>query len=220
MDPNNRLLAFVPPRRLEAEFVRDNALFIAGLLNLDIGGPSAHPYQPAGYYANIQFPDRDYFPERDDRQYRRGVYTHWQRTFLHPMLANFDAPSREECTAIRVVSNTPQQALTLLNDPSFVEAARVFAANLLGVAKQNDEQRLNTAFQRALARLPNNKEKQSLLKFLAEQREHYSQDSDEASRLMKVGFATAPESKSQVELAAWTQVCRVILNLQETVTRY
>ncbi len=220
IDPNNRLLAFEPPRRLEAEFVRDNALFIAGLLNLDIGGPSAHPYQPAGYYANIQFPDRDYFPEKDDRQYRRGLYTHWQRTFLHPMLANFDAPSREECTAIRVVSNTPQQALTLLNDPSFVEAARVFAADLLAVTKQSDEKGLIAAFERALARPPNNKEKQSLLKFLAEQRQHYSQERGEASRLSKVGFASAPEKIPASELAAWTQVCRVILNLQETLTRY
>jgi hypothetical protein len=220
IDPNNRLLAFEPPRRLEAEFVRDNALFIAGLLNLDIGGPSAHPYQPAGYYVNLQFPDRDYFPEHDDRQYRRGLYTHWQRTFLHPMLANFDAPSREECTAIRVVSNTPQQALTLLNDPTFVEASRVFAANLLAPANQNDEQRLNAAFERALARSPNNREKQSLLKFLTEQRDHYSQDSNEASKLQKVGFSKTPENVRPTELAAWTQVCRVILNLQETVTRY
>jgi len=127
IDPANRLLVSQSPRRLEAELVRDNALFIAGLLNPDIGGPSAHPYQPAGYYANLQFPDRDYYPEPDERQYRRGVYTHWQRTFLHPMLANFDAPSREECVASRNVSNTPQQALTLLNDPSFVEASRAFA---------------------------------------------------------------------------------------------
>jgi len=93
LDPQNRWLASQNPRRLDAEFVRDNALFTAGLLNLDLGGPSARPYQPAGYYANLQFPDRDYYPERDERQYRRGVYTHWQRTFLHPMLATFDAPS-------------------------------------------------------------------------------------------------------------------------------
>ena len=113
VDPGNRLLASQSPRRLEAEFVRDNALAIAGLLNLDMGGPSVFPYQPAGYYANLQFPDRDYVADRDDRQYRRGVYMHWQRTFLQPMLANFDAPPREECTAARNVANTPQQALTL-----------------------------------------------------------------------------------------------------------
>ena len=128
LDPGNRLLASQSPRRLEAEFVRDNALAISGLLNLDLGGPSVYPYQPAGYYSNLQFPDRDYVTDADDRQYRRGVYMHWQRTFLQPMLANFDAPPREECTVARNVANTPQQALTLLNDPSFVEAARASGA--------------------------------------------------------------------------------------------
>src|SRR5215472_13550040 len=96
VDPMNRLLSFQSPRRLEAEFVRDNALAIAGLLNLEIGGPSVHPYQPAGYYANLQFPTRDYHADTDERQYRRGLYMHWQRSILHPMLANFDAPAREE----------------------------------------------------------------------------------------------------------------------------
>ena len=138
LDPANHWLARQSPRRLEAEFVRDQALFAAGLLNLDVGGPSVHPYQPAGYYANLQFPNRVYRPDQDDRQYRRGVYMHWQRTFLHPMLANFDAPSREECTASRVISNTPQQALTLLNDPTFVEAARVFAQSLLSDGAASD----------------------------------------------------------------------------------
>ena len=220
IDPNNRLLAAQTPRRLEAEFIRDNALFIAGLLNLDMGGPSVHPYQPAGYYANIQFPDRDYYPELDQRQYRRGLYMHWQRTFLHPMLANFDAPAREECTAIRVVSNTPQQALTLLNDPEFVEAARVFAGRLLLPAKKSDAQRLDSAFELALARPARDKEKASLLKFLAKQREHFQQENDEPVKLMKVGIAVPPKGIDKSELAAWTQVCRVILNLQETVTRY
>src|SRR5207302_8216547 len=155
IDPNNRLLACQAPRRLEAEFVRDNALFIAGLLNEEIGGPSAFPYQPAGYYAYLQFPDRDYYASLDERQYRRGLYSHWQRAFLQPMLANFDAPSREECTANRVVSDTPQQALTLLNDRTFVEAARVFAAHILTQVGGSDEQKLNAAFQRAVALLPN-----------------------------------------------------------------
>jgi len=220
LDPNNRLLAAQTPRRLEAEFVRDNALFIAGLLNEEIGGPSAFPYQPAGYYANIQFPDRDYYPDTDERQYRRGIYTHWQRTFLHPMLANFDAPSREECTANRVVSNTPQQALTLLNDPTFTEASRVFAARLLAADGQSDEQRLDAAFQRALSRSAKTKERASLLKFLAAQREHYQQETDEAVKLMKVGLAPASRNGDKSELAAWTQICRVILNLNETITRY
>jgi hypothetical protein len=200
--------------------VRDNALWIAGLLNEQIGGPSAHPYQPAGYYANIQFPDRDYYPDTDERQYRRGLYTHWQRTFFHPMLANFDAPSREECTACRVVSNTPQQALTLLNDPTFVEAARVFAARVLEARCGGDEPRLDLAFERALARPPSDKENASLLKFLTMQREHYTPETEAAGKLAHVGNASSPKNLSKAELAAWTQVCRVLLNLQETITRY
>ena len=192
IDSNNRLLASQNPRRLEAEFVRDNALTIAGLLDDDIGGPSVRPYQPAGYYANLQFPDREYVAHDDDRQYRRGVYVHWQRTFLQPMLANFDAPSREECTAARIVSNTPQQALTLLNDPSFVEAAGAFASRLTG----SDSERIDRAYQSALGRPAKSVEKESLLRFLAEQR-------------MTID-----------EAAAWTSVCRVILNLHETITIY
>jgi hypothetical protein len=220
IDPNNRLLACQTPRRLEAEFVRDNALFIAGLLNEDIGGPSAHPYQPGGYYANLQFPDRDYFPEKDDRQYRRGVYSHWQRTFLHPMLANFDAPSREECTANRIISNTPQQALTLLNDPTFVEASRVFAARVLAAKAKSDEERLEFAFERALSRQPTGRELESLLRFLAAQRESTDSNPDDAAKLIRVGIASPQTNTNLSELAAWTQVCRVILNLHETITKY
>jgi hypothetical protein len=220
MDPNNRLLASQSPRRLEAEFVRDNALTIAGLLNEEVGGPSAHPYQPAGYYVNLQFPDRDYYPEKDERQYRRGVYAHWQRTFLQPMMANFDAPSREECTAARIVSNTPQQALTLLNDPTFMEASRVFAERVLASDCKSDEQRIDWAFERALSRDGKQKEKLSLLKFLEVQKAHYESDATEAGGLIKIGNSRAPKSDSPVELAAWTQVCRVILNLNETITCY
>ena len=219
-DPGNRLLASQSPRRLEAEFVRDNALFIAGLLNPDIGGPSAHPYQPAGYYANLQFPDRDYRPDLDDRQYRRGVYTHWQRTFLHPMLANFDAPSREECVASRNVSNTPQQALTLLNDPTFLEASRVLATKLLSLQRASDDARLDRAYETALARPIKPPEQRSLEQFLALQREHYKSSPEAAKKLAQIGLAPEPKGVDETELAAWTQVCRVILNLHETITKY
>jgi hypothetical protein len=220
LDPNNRWLASQSPRRLEAEFVRDNALAIAGLLNGEMGGPSVRPYQPAGYYAYLQFPDRDYDANRDERQYRRGLYMHWQRAFLHPMLANFDAPSREECTANRVVSDTPQQALTLLNDPTFVEASRVFAAHLLQQPLGSDEKTLQEAFERALARLPKQNEAASLLEFLDVQRQTYNNNPADAEKLLHVGDAPFPKQGKPVEEAAWTQVCRVILNLHETITRY
>jgi hypothetical protein len=216
----NRLIARQARFRLDAEFVRDNALAISGLLNMEIGGPSTHPYQPAGYYANLQFPDRDYYADKDDRQYRRGVYAHWQRTFLQPMLANFDAPSREECVGFRMLSNTPQQALTLLNDPTFVEAARVLAQNLLKSPARTDEERLQFAFQRTLARPIKSNELASLKKFLRAQREHLRNDREEPVKIQKVGLAPMPRDADPIELGAWTSVCRVILNLHETITIY
>jgi hypothetical protein len=220
IDPNNRLVAYQSPRRLEAEFVRDNALAIAGLLHRDMGGPAVRPYQPAGYYVNLQFPDRDYIPHRDERQYRRGVYMHWQRTFLHPMLANFDAPSREECTASRTVANTPQQALTLLNDPTFVEASRVLAQDLLAAPTRSDQDRINLLFERALARPAKDREKQSLAVFLAQQRQTYRGNPEDARKLLGAGLAPLAKDIDERELAAWTSLCRVVLNLHETMTRY
>ncbi len=219
IDPANRLFAFQNPRRLDAEFVRDNALKIAGLLNTDLGGPPVHPYQPAGYYANIQFPDRDYIPERDERQWRRGIYTHWQRTFLQPMLAAFGAPSREDCTAFRIMTNSPQQALTLLNDPEFVEAARVFAAHILA-STSDDSTRLERIFIQALARNPRPNERKSLLEFLTQLRQAYHEKPDDAKKLLQIGFASTPTTADPIELAAWTSLCRVVLNLHETITRY
>ncbi len=219
-DPNNRLLASQNPRRLEAEFVRDNALAIAGLLTLDVGGPPCKPYQPAGYYANIQFPDRNYVADTDAREYRRGLYMHRQRTFEHPMLANFDAPSREDCVASRSSANTPQQALTLLNDPTFVEAARVFAADLLQPKQPSDAARLTAAYRRTLARAPKPQEQQSLLVFLQQMRLAYRERPQDARSLVKVGLSPVRGDIAPVELAAWTSVCRVLLNLNETITRY
>ena len=217
-DPGDRLLSSQFPRRLEAEFVRDNALAAAGLINLDLGGPSVFPYQPEGYYANIQFPNRKYIADTGDREYRRGLYMHWQRTFLHPMLANFDAPSREDAICTRNLSNTPQQALTLLNDPEFVEAARVLAEKTLA-ASASDDGRLEFVFQRALCRSPKQNERQSLAAFLTEQRAYYAAHKDDADKLIHIGIAPVARV-DETELAAWATVCRVVLNLHETITRY
>ena len=130
-DPDNRLYARQTRHRLDAEMVRDNALAVSGLLSPRAGGPSTHPYQPAGYWAYLNFPPREWDDSPGEDQYRRGLYTWWQRTFPQPSLVAFDAPSREECTGDRVRSNVPQQALALLNDPTYVEAARVFAERIL-----------------------------------------------------------------------------------------
>ncbi len=220
LDPNNRLLASQNPRRLEAEFIRDNALSISGQLCRDMGGPPVKPYQPAGYYANLQFPDRPYTPDKDEREWRRGVYIHWQRTFVLPMLLNFDGPSREDCIASRNVANTPQQALTLLNDPIFVEASRVFASNLLIQQGGTDELKITRAYQIAVARKPQSSELKSLLNFLKQTRETYKQNPDDAKKLLSIGYAERATGTDLNELAAWTNVCRILLNLQETITRY
>ncbi len=222
IDPDNRLLAEQSARRLDAEFVRDNALSISGLLSDGIiGGPSVKPYQPDGYFANLTFPERNYVPNTGDEQYRRGLYMHWQRTFMHPMLAGFDAPSREECTADRFQSNSPQQALTLLNDPSFVEAARGFALRLEREKPDvDDAEKINHAMRLALSRDAKPGELESLTKFLRKQREIYQSKPGDAEAFLGTGFSDSGAGHDSVELAAWSQLCRVILNLHESITRY
>jgi hypothetical protein len=137
--------------------------------------------------------------------------------FLHPMLVNFDAPARDECTALRSYSNTPQQALTLLNDPVFVEAARAFAARLL--ARPADE-RLALAFRLAVGREIKASERPSLEKLVADQKAYYQAHPEDATKLLKVGQAPTPAGLDPAELAAWTQACRVLLNSHEAITRY
>ncbi len=220
-DADNQLLARQRPRRLSAEMVRDNGLAIAGLLQADSGGPPIKPYQPTGYYANLQFPDRRYedSPVRD--QFRRGIYMHWQRAFLHPMLANFDAPSREDCIAMRNEANNPQQALTLLNDPAFVEMSVAFAARVLKAkGEESVESQIQFAYQCALLREPNEMETGSLVYLLDELKAVYDADRDAAKALIDTGLSMSGNGLDPVLLAAWANVCRVILNLHETITRY
>jgi hypothetical protein len=198
IDPDNRMLSEQSPRRLDAEFIRDNALAISGLLyDYNIGGPSMQPYQPEGYWANLNFPERTYQASTGTDQYRRGLYTHWQRTFIHPMLAAFDAPSREECSADRFQSNSPQQALVLLNDPTFVEAAKALATRLeKEVPNGSDAEKIKHAYLLAISREPNAKELGNLEAFLVKLR------------------------KEDPDIDAMQQLCRVILNLHETITRF
>jgi len=218
-DPLNRLYARQSRFRIEAEFVRDTALAISGLLVRDIGGEPVRPYQPAKYYAYLNFPKRTYSHHRDERQYRRGVYVHWQRTFLHPMLLAFDAPSREECTAERPISNTPLAALTLLNDPSFVEASRAFAARILKEGGEEDDQKLAWAFGQAVSREPSEREMTLLRELLKKHRESFAADRAAAEKLQEVGMRPTPDDLDVVELSAWTSIARTILNLNETITR-
>jgi hypothetical protein len=201
-DPENIDLARQRAFRLPAEVIRDNALAISGLLVHEIGGGSIRPYQPAGYYRHLNFPTRKYSHHTDQRQYKRGIYIHWQRQFLHPMLKAFDAPMREECTAQRPISNTPLAALVLLNDPTFVEAATAFGQRMKDAAEaDNDTDRIRFGFQLATSRLPDEFETELLLKLLQNR------------------SSKAKGSTSQTE-AAWSEVARAILNLDEVLTRY
>lgn len=219
VDPYNRYYSHQSRHRLSAEMVRDNALAVSGLLNPAYGGPSVRPYQPEGYYRHLNFPTRKYHATDGERQWRRGVYVHWQRQFLHPMLKAFDAPSREECTAQRPQSNTPLAALVLLNDPTFVEAARAFADRILTEAPQDDAQRIDFAYQLALSRNAEPQEREILTKILTDNRQIYQADPQAAASFLQVGTQPADPKADAVELAAWTQVARVILNLDETITR-
>jgi hypothetical protein len=218
-DPQNRLLARQSRFRLDAELVRDNALAISGLLVRDIGGPSAKPYQPAGYYAALNFPKREYVPDIDENLWRRGVYTHWQRTFLLPSFIAFDAPSRDECTANRSPSNTPLQALVLLNDPTYVEAARVLAEKTMREGGNSFRAKLEWAFTRAVARPPARQEAKLLATLYERQRARYQRDEPAARELVSTGARPVAQDLPVAEVAAWTAVSRAILNLHETITR-
>jgi hypothetical protein len=218
-DPYNRELASQSRWRLEAELVRDNALSISGLLATRIGGPSVKPYQPDGYWENLNFPPRTYEASKGEDQYRRGLYTWWQRSFLHPSMVAFDAPSREECVAERNRSNIPQQALVLLNDPTYVEAARVFAGRILKEGGTEAETRLRWAWREALSRSPTSEELRSLEALLEKHLKEYRANETEAQQILSVGFLPSPTGLEPAEVAAWTSVARAILNLYETVTR-
>jgi hypothetical protein len=218
-DPYNREHARQSAFRLDAELVRDNSLAIAGLLSTKIGGPSVKPYQPDGYWENLNFPVRQYVADTGESQHRRGLYSWWQRSFLHPSLLAFDAPTREECCAERGRSNIPQQALVLLNDPTYVEAARAFAARILTECRGATPERIAWAWQRALQRAPRPEEQQTIEALVEQHLKIYRSSPDSAAAILGVGIAPVPDSIDKVELAAWTHVARVLLNLHETITR-
>jgi hypothetical protein len=219
LDPANRWLSRQNAFRIDAEFIRDNALAISGLLSDQVGGPSVKPYQPPGYWVFLNFPKREYQPDHGPNQFRRGLYTYWQRTFLHPSLLAFDASTREECVVQRPRSNTPLQALVLLNDPTYVEAARVLAARLIAEAGSDPSARLDRAFRLALARPPRPAESEILLQLVAKHEKQYRERPAAARALLGIGETPASGSVDLIDLAAWTSVTRALLNLHETITR-
>jgi hypothetical protein len=222
-DPENRLLARGPRFRLPAEMVRDNALAISGLLRFDVGGRSVFPYQPKGLWEEMafggDFSAQTYVQSHGSDLYRRSMYTFWKRSVPYPTLNTFDAPDREKCTARRSVTNTPLQALVVLNDPTYVEAARVFAERDLREAGPNRLDRIRFAFRLATDRDPTAQESAVLEKLYRKEMIHYDSDRAAATKLVSVGESKRDPKLDPAELAAWTLVTSTILNMDETMTK-
>ena len=221
MDPYNQYFSHQSRYRLPAELIRDNALSVAGLLNLEtVGGKSIKPAQPAKYYQHLNFPQRRYQPTSNADQWRRSVYIHWQRMFLHPTLKAFDAPSREECTAERPSSNTPSAALVLMNDPIFIEAARMLAARTLSLTPSEEfSVRLERLYQLALSRSPDSEEIKLLKSLYQSNYESFHQNPETAKAFLAIGQAKPETNLDEATLATWTSIARAVLNTNEFITR-
>ncbi|GAB4157955.1 MAG: PSD1 and planctomycete cytochrome C domain-containing protein [Planctomycetaceae bacterium] len=221
-DPENRLLARGPRFRLDAEAIRDNALFVSGLLVEKLGGPSVKPYQPKGLWKAVGYTDSNtanFVQDHGEKLYRRSMYTFWKRTSPPPSMAAFDAPSRESCTVRRERTNTPMQALLLMNDIQFVEASRKFAERIMKTGGKSLDEKMTFAFRSATARRPSASElkvmKDVYQSYLAE----YRKNPQAAAKLLSVGESPRDQSLNQAELAAWAMTANLILNLDETITK-
>jgi hypothetical protein len=213
----NRLLSRGPRGRLSAEMIRDQALMASGLLAEQLGGPSVRPYQPEGLLKEIAS-DTTYEQDHGPNLYRRSLYTYWKRTVAPPMMTNFDAAGRETCEVRQSRTNTPLQALNLLNDVTFVEAARVLTQYVLATF-DDDQQRLDLVFERLLTRLPSDRERDILLAGLSHHRERFAKDEAAAKVLIQTGEWPVADELPPAELAAWTTICSTIMNLDEAVTK-
>lgn len=215
-DRYNRLLGRGPRLRLDAEFVRDNALSVSGLLDETVGGPSVKPYQPPGIWDGT---DARYEQDKGEKLYRRGMYVFWRRSAHYPSFATFDAPNREVCTFLRQRTQTPLQSLVLMNDPVYVEAARALAARAWREAPTDPERRLVRAFRHVLGRVPAPEELAVLRSTYATELARFEKDPAAAKALLGVGESALPKDIPAPGLAAMTAVANVLLNLNETITR-
>jgi hypothetical protein len=219
-DPDNRMLARGPRFRLPAEMIRDQALFVSGLLVEKIGGPPVKPYQPDGLYKDMAISGTGgYDRDKGEGLWRRSLYTFWKRTALSPAMRIFDASAREFCTVRDTRTNTPLQSLNMMNDVTYIEAARMLAQRMLTEGGATPQERLAWAFRLATSRQPSEKESQVLLKNLTEQTDHFRRDQQEASRLLSVGEKRNEAKFDTVELAAYAATASLILNLDEVITK-
>ena len=220
IDPQNQFLSSGPRFRLGGEFLRDQVLAVSGLLNPQMGGPGVKPYQPPGLWNEVSLDGGLRF-KRDagDKLYRRSLYTYWKRSSPPPNMVIFDAPTREKCTVRRGKTNTPLQALVLMNDPQFVEAARIFAERILKHESKDVEQKLEFAFMEALSRKPGSDELELLSRLLERELAQFKKHPEKAKQLLQVGEKKADPQLDPPSLAAWTIITNLIFNLDEFVTR-
>jgi hypothetical protein len=218
-DPENRLLARGPRVRLAAEEVRDQALAASGLLVDKIGGPSVRPYQPAGLWTEITMQGLDYVQGHGEDLHRRSLYTFWKRTVAPPEMVNFDAAGRETCVVREVRTNTPLQALNLMNDVTFLEAARFIGRRMLKEGGPDDASRLRYGFRLILARPPSDKEMEIVTGSLRFHRDRFATHPQDGEALLKQGESAADPSLNPRELASYASVASLILNMDEAVTK-
>ncbi|MGZ8939349.1 MAG: PSD1 and planctomycete cytochrome C domain-containing protein [Limisphaerales bacterium] len=219
-DPENRFIARGPRFRVDAETLRDTALALGGLLIEEIGGPSVKPYQPPGLWEAVSFNNsQKYDQDHGEEQYRRSLYIHWKRQSPPPNMLLFDAPTREYCVVRRPRTNTPLQALALLNDPQYVEASRGFGDRMLRHDAASDRARLSYAFRLATAREPSAEEIDTLLDVLQKQEADFSKNTAAAEQFLSIGEWKPGAELNKAKLAAWATVAGLILNLDETVTK-
>lgn len=221
IDPENRLLSYYPRRRLGAEEIRDQALYVSGLLVEEFGGPSVKPYQPEGLWKEVSMlasNTRDFARDSGDALYRRSLYTYWKRAVPPPSLLTFDAPTREFCVTSRSITNTPLQALVLWNDEQFVEAARVLAQRTLTEGEDLDA-RVESMFLRCTGRYPDEEETTALLDAITSFESRYRDAPEDAALLLQAGEAPLPDDHDPAQLAAWTMLANAMLALDETMTR-
>lgn len=221
-DPENRLLGRGPRLRLDAEQIRDNALFVGGLIDLTQGGKGVKPYQPANIWEPVGFAGsntRFYQQDKGSALYRRSLYTFYKRTAPPPFMVNFDAPNREQSCMRRERSNTPLQALQLLNDVQHVEAARGLAQRLLSEAPSDVVSRVNLLFKTVLSRSPTDSERELLVAQVAKHIERYQANPQDAQQLTQLGETKPPSTFAVQELAAYTLLASTILNMDETLNR-
>lgn len=219
-DPGNRLLAHFPRQRLEAEAVRDLAISVSGLLNSKVGGPSVFPYQPPGLWEQVAFEGtRKWEQSLGVENYRRGLYVYWRRSVPYASFVTFDAPSRETCTVKRPRTNTPLQALVLMNDPVYVEAARTFGSRIIQQGGNTLDEKVEFAFRTCLGRNPTETEQVRIRAAFQEELAHFLERRADANQLVHVGATPPPNDVDPIELAAWTMISQVLLNLDETITK-